>query len=153
MHTHVVEACAALQRRIARYQSYNPWLTDQAEEALNELVSNPDRQDPPAHLIRNALSNASKKLKRRSDLGDKFFPTRSFGSDRAAYQTTTENVIDVGLVLSSMPPEHRTLLELAMDGAEADDMSEEMKLPVQRVRERLSRARAHARRVWTGTLS
>lgn len=153
MHPHVVEACAALSRRIARTQGYNQWLTDQAEEALTELVNNPDRPDPPAHQIRNALSNASKKLKRRSELGEAFLPTLSFGSDRAAYSTTAENIIDVRRVLDAMQGMPRALLELAADGADADEIGDEIGLPAQRVRERLSRARAEARKLWKGSLS
>ncbi|MDR6766490.1 DNA-directed RNA polymerase specialized sigma24 family protein [Acidovorax delafieldii] len=153
MHPHVVEACVSLQRRIARMQGYNQWLTDQAEEALTELVNNPDRSSPPAHLIRNALANASKKLKRRSELGEAFLPTMSFGSDRAAYSTTTENIIDVGRVLDSIQVGPRALLERAADGADAEEIADELGLPAQRVRERLSRARAEARKFWMGALS
>lgn len=153
MHPHVVEACVTLQRRIARTQGYNQWLTDQAEEALTELVNNPDRSDPPAHLIRNALSNASKKLNRRGDLEEAFLPTLTFGSDRPTYSNTAENIIDVGRVLHSMPAASRSLLELAADGSEAEELADELGLPTQRVRERLSRARNQARKLWQGTLS
>ena len=153
MHPHVVVACSALYRRIARTQGFSPWMTDQAEEALTELVNNPQRSDPPAHLIRNALSNASKKLKRRSELGDKFLPSLSFGSDRPVFKNTAENVIDVESVLSCLPTAQRTLLELAADGADVDEMADELGFPVPRVRERLSRARAQARKLWTGALS
>lgn len=151
MHPHVVSACAALYQRLARTQSFNQWETDRAEEALTELVNNPDRSDPPAHQIRNALSNASKKLRRRSEMDAYFFPNLQFGIDRAVPHDSVENALDIASVLSRMPRAERRLLELAASGAESDDIAVELGLPVQRVRERLSRARRRARTLWMGT--
>ncbi|WP_176050837.1 sigma factor-like helix-turn-helix DNA-binding protein [Burkholderia sp. BCC1644] len=151
MHPHVVEACAALYRRIARTQGFNHWLTDQAEEALTELVNNAQRSAPPPHLVRNALSNASKKLKRRSVLEDEFLHSLSFGSDRPINHSIAESGLDIEAVLSRMPTAERTLLELSADGADAGEIALEIGLPVQRVRERLSRARARARALRMGT--
>lgn len=153
MHAHVVMACAALHKRIARTQGLNQWLTDQAEEALTELANNPHRDAPPSHLLRNALFNASKKLKRRSSLEDEFLPSLSFGTDRPIYHSIAESGLDIEAVLSRMPAAERTLLERAADGADAVTIALEMGLPVQRVRERLSRARARARALWMGTQS
>jgi DNA-directed RNA polymerase specialized sigma24 family protein len=153
MHPHVVAACTALYRRIARTQSFNQWQTDQAEEALNELVNNPDRSDPSAFQVRNALSNASKKLQRRSELDERFFPSLSFGLDRAVRDDAAEHRLDIVVVLSRIQSSERNLLELAATGADAYDIADEVGLPVQRVREQLSRARARARALRAETLS
>jgi DNA-directed RNA polymerase specialized sigma24 family protein len=153
MHPHVVAACTVLYRRIARTQSFNQWQTDQAEEALNELVNNPDRSAPPAFQVRNALSNASKKLQRRSELDERFFPSLSFGLDRAVGEDAAEYRLDIAAVLCSIPSSERNLLELVATGADSYDIADEVGLSVQRVRERLSRARARARALWAGTSS
>lgn len=153
MHPHVVEACAALYQRIAHTQGFNQWQTDQAEEALTELVNHPNRSDPPAHQVRNALSNASKKLKRRAQLEQYFSPAMSFGSDRAVQAQTIENTLDIASVLSRMSSLECSLLELAANGADANDIAAELGLSVHRVREQLSRARANARALWTGSTS
>jgi DNA-directed RNA polymerase specialized sigma24 family protein len=150
MHPHVVSACAALYQRIARTQSFNQWETDRAEEALTELVNNPNRSDPPAHQVRNALSNASKKLRRRAEMDAYFLPNLQFGIERAIPHDIAESALDIASVLSRMPGAERMLLELAATGADSDDIAVELGLPVQRVRERLSRARRRARTLWMG---
>lgn len=153
MHPHVVQACEALQCSIARTSGYSQWLTDQAEEALTELVNNPLRCAPPSHQIRNARSNASKKLKLRSDLEETFLATMSFGHDRAVNQTIAENMHDIEAVMSRLSLAERQLLELSADGDEAEEIAQKLGVSAQRVREQLSRARRHARDLWNGALS
>lgn len=150
MHPHVVEACAMLHKQVARYQRYNHWLTERAEEALVELVGNPERTDPPPHQVRNALSNASKKLKRRHELMDEFSPTLTFGIDRPVLHLAAESIHDIESVVSRMSSEDRSLIEAAADESGAEELAEQLCVPVQRARERLSRARARARALWEG---
>lgn len=150
MHPHVVQACAALYSRIARCQGFDHWSTDQAEEALNELVANPHRPDPPAHQVRNALSNASKKLQRRSALMDEFSPTLTFGIDVPTNHSIAESAHDIHAVLPRLSASERQIIELAADGSDAEDIAGQLGTPVQRSRERLSRARARARSLWEG---
>jgi len=165
MHPHVVQACEALHSSIARTSGFSQWLTDQAEEALTELVNNPHRCDPPAHQIRNARSNASKKLKLRAGLEETFLQplpcgkskdandSLTFGCDRAVNHTIAEHALDIEAVMARLLPTERHLLELAADGQEAEEIALLLGVSEQRVREQLSRARLHARKLWAGAPS
>ena len=165
MHPHVVQACEALHRSIARTSGFSQWLTDQAEEALTELVNNPHRSDPASHLIRNARSNASKKLKLLSGLEAKFLQTLpcgkggdvnsilTFGCDRAVNHSIAEHALDIEAVMARLSPAERQLIELAADGQEAEEIALQLGVSAQRVREQLSRARLHARELWAGAPS
>ncbi|WP_207002091.1 hypothetical protein [Trinickia mobilis] len=148
MHANVVKACAMLQKQVARYQGYNFWLADRAEEALNELVGNPHRTEPAPHQVRNALSNASKKLKRRQQLMEEFFPTLDFGVDCSICGHTFDVLHDIGKLTARLAVADKVLIEAVADGSDATEIAERLSLPVPRTRENLSRARARARALW-----
>lgn len=153
MHAHVVQACNAMYRRIARTQGFSSLLCNQAEEALNYLLKNPDRSDPPAYLVRSATDFAKRKIRQRWVAETLYFPTLETGADRVIEHTIAENALDIEAVLSRMSPAERTLLELAANGSEADEIAAKVNLPVLRVREKLSRARARARALRMGAAS
>lgn len=148
MHPNLIKACAMLQKRIARYETVNHWLTEQAEEALNELVTRPNLTGEPNHLVRNALSNARKKLKRREALMDYHSPNITFGVDRAITDALPQAEFDLLAVINHLPEQDRRLLEFVAADLDAVKIAALVQLPVQRTRERISRARNRARIAW-----
>lgn len=140
----VVSACALLQRRIARYESSSSWLTEQAELALSEMVAHPDRTGNAHHLVRNALSNARKKMGRRAQLAGRHVRTVPWATGQTLCQGG-EARVDLFDLIASLPTNDRRLLELSAQGLKAGEIGDLLALPVQRVRERLSRARGRAR--------
>lgn len=152
-----------LQDRAARFQSTDHWRAEQADEALDELAAHPERVGEPSLLVRNALSNARKKLQRRQAIRERvllgplperpgrvmrpgrFLPTVTWTS--SGYDIDAYAAIDLLQSLANLRPADRILLEMVGDGFEAAEMAAMLHLPVQRVRERLSRARARARAV------
>lgn len=142
-----------MYRRIARTQGFSSLLCNQAEEALNYLLKNPDRSDPPSHLVRSATDYAKRKIRRRWLAENLYFPTLQIGADRMIDHTIAENALDIESVLSRMSPAERTLLELAADGSEANEIAAKLNLPILRVREKLSRARGRARDLRMGAAS
>jgi hypothetical protein len=145
MHVDVATAIASMQSLVSRYESNNYWRAEQAEEALNILLLQPERQGNPRYLARNALADAAKKLKRRA----------AQTSDPELAPDWIKNQVTDGLefllietadLLSRrLNPRDRALLAQAYRGISLDEMAQSLRLPIARIRERLSRARLRAR--------
>jgi hypothetical protein len=149
MHPNVAKACEILDARIARFQWSNYHLTEQAELALNELAAHPNRSDPPEHLVRNALSNARKKLMRREKLMDRFSPMLNYGIDREVRDDTLPELEQhVAAVSAALSESDVRVLETAALTEDSHDLAKVLKLPVKRASERLSRARRRAAQAW-----
>jgi len=146
MNDNVTKAVMRLQARLDR--TSNPWRAEQAEEALNILLSQPDRDGDPQHLMRNALADASKKLKRRTKILAEYTNMVQVLSDQASDGFGILLVEVTDLVNRGLSAADQALLGLFLDGAEANEIANDLQLPVARVRERLSRTRARARAAW-----
>ncbi len=144
----VVDACAILQSRIARIESSSHWRTEQAEEALSELVRHPDREGHPLRLAQNALSNARKKLDRRAALQERHLRSLTFGVERQQSEDLAHLVVELSDLLRQGAARDREILGLAAVGLDSEQIAVVLELPEPRVRERLSRARRRARATW-----
>jgi hypothetical protein len=145
MNVDIAGAIALLQARASFYESRDHWRTEQAEEALNLLLAQPERQGDPKYLVRNALADARKKLSRRAEI------LNLHGSEIDWLEEETSDDF-AGLLIETtdflthcLDPADRALLELACCGEAADAIATRFGLPIARVREELSRARARAR--------
>jgi hypothetical protein len=142
----VTKAVALLQ---ARTRTRDPWRAEQAEEALNFLLSKPDRTGDPQRLVRNALAEASKKLRRRAKIFTENIDRIQMVNGQANDGLGTLRFDLTNLIRrGGFNARDRSLLSRALDGSEAEDIAQELQIPIQRARERLSRARARAQQVW-----
>lgn len=144
MNTDVTYAVALLQARRDRLSDF--WRIEQAEEALDILLSKPGRAGEPWQLVRNALVDAGKKLKRRSPLFAAYSAYRRLEAEEG---NGTEDLLDVADVMErKLGPADQTMLRLVVGGADAAEIAKELGTPISRARERLSRTRTRARAAW-----
>ena len=150
MHKNVTDAVMRLQRRLKNLS--NPDAAEQTEQALDLLLNQPDSGAAPTWQIRNALSEARKKLSRRKELLEtpqaKAAVIALTSSSRGPglewlLQLEIEDFIERMVARSD-----RRLLREALSGAGAEGIAAELGIPIARARERLSRARARAFPIW-----
>ncbi|THD34490.1 MAG: hypothetical protein E7773_14975 [Sphingomonas sp.] len=154
MNNDVTEAVLRLQGGLMSGR-LQPWRAEQTEEALNALLAKPQRTGVPFHLARNALSDARKKLQRRSDLLadraaeiDVMAETGSTGGAPGAggYEVLRREVIDT--VNRRSTPADREILAVALEGGTAGDVAAALGVDYDIAKVRLSRARSRARAAW-----
>jgi hypothetical protein len=154
MNQEVTVAVLRLQDSLLRGR-LNPWRAEQTEEALNGLLSNPQRTGNPFHLERNAMSDARKKLVRRAaliadrDRTDGTMADQGTGQtvpDRDSYETLRHDVVDS--IERTSSEADRQILAIAIDGGTAADVAEVLRIPYDIAKVRLSRARQRARLAW-----
>jgi FixJ family two-component response regulator len=145
MKTNVAEAVARLQARRQHLKDY--WHIEQAEAALDILLAQPDRQDEPRYLVRNALADAGKKLKRRARLAADYACFRQL-EDEGSDDDARAFLHATDFIERTLTPADRTVLRLVLGGAEPNEIADTLGTSVLRSRERLSRARARARAAW-----
>lgn len=145
MHPNVTKAVVRLQTSLRITK--NPRKAEQTEEALNLLLNQPNNTAAPPILIRNAMSEASKKLTTRQRL---FAVHR----ERELRQQTDESRIGTlafelqDFVEYDVRSADRPYLRLALQGLGAEEIARGLNLPIDRTRERLSRARSAAYPLW-----
>lgn len=145
MNVDIARAVALLQRRITFYESRDHWRTEQAEEAANLLLAQPHRQGDPEHLVRNALADARRKLSRRAEILSQYGPETGWLEEQTSDDFAYLLIEITDFLRRSVTPSDQDLLELAFRGEIADQIAVQLGLPLARVREELSRARARAR--------
>lgn len=145
MNENMTEAVVRLQKRIRNSSSLTD--EDRADEALNLLLNKPDRSKPPHHLERNMLSEATKKLARRAELmtEERQSSLMSVGGDGTRGTLVFELRDFLGRDLNA---DDGALLMALLEGDDAEEIALALGVPVERVRERLSRARARAAPRW-----
>lgn len=145
MHKNVTHAVMRLQARLRAPGSH--YAAEQTEEALNLLLNQPENSFEPDRQIRNALSEAGKKRRRRARLLEAHFEhlatTRPSDAPDAILALELRDFID-----RAVRPLDRPLLRQALTGAGAEGVAAELGIPIDRARERLSRARARALPLW-----
>ncbi|MES2096820.1 MAG: hypothetical protein V4459_08660 [Pseudomonadota bacterium] len=154
MNDDLTEAVLRLQGSLMRGR-LQPWRAEQTEEALNGLLSQPDRTGNPFHLERNAMSDARKKLQRRAALFTEHIGeidvmaedgSTSETSDGEAYDVLRADVIDS--VRRRSTAADREILGIALDGGSPGDVAEALGVSYEVAKVRLSRARQRARTAW-----
>lgn len=154
MNENVTVAVLRLQDSLLRGR-LQPWRAEQTEEALNYLLSQPDRTGNPFHLERNALSDARKKLQRRAGLFAENIAvldimaeggSTSETSEGEGYDVLRADVIDSIRRTSSAADQE--ILAIALDGGAPDDVAEALGVSYEIAKVRLSRARQRARGAW-----
>ena len=142
------------QRAIAHLQGLalrasDGYTIDVLDRALDEIVRNPDNPSPYLWQVRSARANAAKVVQARREV----VTLDTSGEDEpsvvedAATTDTGYGVVEIREWLrtsSRLTEPDRTLLTAVADGQDSEHLAEVLELPVQRVRERLSRARKRA---------
>lgn len=154
----VFAALKLLQQRSCNYFYSSPYLTEQVDRAIDTIIRNPDSSGKPFHLIRNALSDARKVLRRRSQICP-FAEIRTCEDDR--FEHTLEMVADTRfkdleaffqledwLERTSLSSQDREVLTLLLNGSEAKEIAKKLGISVQQVRVWITRARKRAKRRW-----
>lgn len=154
MNEDVTVAVLRLQDSLLRGR-LQPWRAEQTEEALNYLLSQPDRTGNPFHIERNAMSDARKKLQRRAalfaenvavlDIMAEGGPT-SETSNGEGYDVLRADVIDS--IRRTSTTSDQGILAIALDGGASDDVAEALGVSYEIAKVRLSRARQRARGAW-----
>ncbi len=145
MNDNIARAAAILQARIFYCEARDYWRTEQAEEALNILLARPTSSADTGYLVRNALSDARKKLVRRAAIYGTHAPAIDWLENQSHDDFEALLVETTDLLVRCLDPQDQCLLELAFVGAAANELAKASHLPVPRARERLSRARTRAR--------
>ena len=114
---------------------------DRAERALDEVIRNPGNAKPAAHQVRSAWANAGKVLQNRRNLALQIpLDTPGLGLTELDGGYDAVDIID-WLDQAAVSASDRTLMRSLAHGADARMLAEVEGIPVQRVRERISRAR------------
>lgn len=145
MHLNVTHAVARLQARLRTSGGLRA--EQQTEEALDLLLNQPNNSAAPHRQVRNAVSEAGKKLANRARLltDERKRALMSAGSSgqEAILALELADFIERGVAPADAP-----LLAAAMTGGGAEDIAGELGIPLARARERLSRARTRAFPLW-----
>jgi hypothetical protein len=145
MHPNVTDAVASLQARLRTCRSIRA--AEHTEEALDLLLNQPNNNAPPYRQIRNAISEAGKKLANRARLltEARMRELTAFGSNglEGFLEIELTDFVGRGVVAADGP-----LLAAAMRGGGAEEIACDLGIPIARARERLSRARGRAFPLW-----
>ena len=154
MNENVTVAVLRLQDSLLRGR-LQPWRAEQTEEALNYLLSQPDRTGKPFHLERNAMSDARKKLQRRAALfADNIAVLDIMAEGGATGETSSGEAYDVlradviDSIRRTSNAADQAILAIALDDGAPDDVAEALGVSYEIAKVRLSRARQRARGAW-----
>jgi DNA-binding NarL/FixJ family response regulator len=161
----VISAFLLLQERSAR-QAHSAYWAERIDLALDDLTRNPHRTGAPEHLVRNALSEAGKLMRRRQDLAHRELrvlapAARRLGAGAPevlevpcpASSAAIEDVearLDVAARLRSMRllPSDRRILKMLMEGATGEQIAEALRVRPATARVRIYNARQRAEVLW-----
>lgn len=123
---------------------------DRIERALDELLRNPTDTDTPApHRVRSARGHAYEVLERRRSLAP-CVPLDHEGAERGR-PDSNYLIVEILVWLRGEPAlatSERLLLNDLARGHDAAAIAERHSVSLPRVRERISRARRHAKTLW-----
>jgi hypothetical protein len=148
MHTSTEVAVKAAQSR--RRSTPSGYEQDLYDQALDELLRQPDRDGDPERLLANAIANARKRFRRRQEIA----PVVSYGGPVGLVDLFFPGepdhgpgVIDALEWLGSAPltRSEQTALMLEAHGFDAPFVAAGTSLTVNAARQRLTRARSSAR--------
>jgi hypothetical protein len=146
LSTQVQSAVQALQARaLATADSYQLDVTDRA---LDELIRNPGSHRPAAYQVRSARANAAKVVRSRRQIYDQgvlqnLDPRPGVHRQERLLQPPDEaaDTLDWLARTSSLTDGQRRILSDLADGHDAESLSTRDRVPLGRIRERISRAR------------
>lgn len=162
MHPNVAKAIEVLQYRTLKESRAREG--EIFEEALDDLVRNPSRNNDPEHLVRSAIARAWTKQQRRAEIAPitreldrpdeeegrrkrlslRLGPMPS-STDHASHQLLMARD---AIARSGLSERDRAYLRLISGGFEASDIAAVYDEPLPLVRVHLSRARSRAREIW-----
>ncbi|WP_019635059.1 hypothetical protein [Actinomadura atramentaria] len=144
----VARAVTALQRQaLASRDTYE---LDRIDRALDELLRNPtDASTPAQHRIRSAMGHAYEALQRRRAIA----PLVALNPERADHGRIDTCYLTVEILVwlhaePGLASAERALLNDLARGHDATSIAHHLGVPLPRMRERISRARRHARTLW-----
>jgi len=146
MNIGTICAVMALQDRCSHEQRQN--VGEVLEEALDDLVRNPDRQGDPNFLAGSAVARARTKLNRRAEIAPTV-PLEKVSEPAIDDSAKHEAVLARDAVeRGGLTARDRHYLHLVAAGADSREIAELEGVAVSLARLRVCRARHRARRVW-----
>lgn len=147
----VQAAVVALQQRALA--SRDLYELDRIERALDELLRNPGERavTTSASRARSALGHAYEAIERRRKIAP---ATVLDDQTDPGFEDQNYRVAEIHLWLKSEPAlsaSDRTMLQDLAKGEDAASLAHRQGSSVARIRERISRARRHARQIWHET--
>ncbi len=144
----VQAAVIALQNRALTARDM--YELDRIDRALDELLRTPQKPTagPPKAHMRSALGHAHQAIERRREIA----PAAELdeGAEVGA-EDQNFRLVEIRLWIQSEPAltvGDRTMLNNLAAGESAESLAHRHGLPVTHVRQRISRARRHARQIW-----
>lgn len=145
-------AIAALQN--SALDTFDTYQLDRIDRALDELLRNPSDESTPAkYRVRSAMGHAYEALERRKVIA----PCSSLSAEHTDGEATDQGhllveVLDWLRTQPGIPQSQRALLQALAHGEDAESLARREELPVARVRERISRARGKAHKLWKASV-
>jgi hypothetical protein len=146
MNKGTIGAIRALQDRCSRERRKN--VGEVLEEALDDLVRNPNRDGDPDFLAGSAVARARTKLKRRAEIAPSV-PLENVSEPATDDRGKHEVLMAKDAVeRSGLTAKDRCYLRLVATGAGSREIAELEGVAVSLARVRVSRAHSRARRIW-----
>lgn len=152
----VITAVERLQGLSNRYFACDPYKTDCIDLALDAILRNPDKKGDPSCLVRNALGDARKTMRRHY----RIHPIEPFG-DEESYSRFVEDApdkshfnsqsrIDIIDWINNLPLGliDKSILRILTCGGDAIDVATRHHFTYSQAQVRVSRAKARARQLW-----
>jgi DNA-directed RNA polymerase specialized sigma24 family protein len=155
----VIAAVAILQRACLSSKGQESYWAERYEFALDDLLRTPGRLGPPAHLVRNALSNASKKQARRQEVAAitqlPHGRTGQDGVEQAGVEPSTSDelehlAVEIADCLNRASLRHpdRQVLALLMRGGTAGEVAARRGISLSLARVQVTRTQHRAGAAW-----
>lgn len=136
----VADAVGFLQHLSDRYGSRNFFLGRRYDEALDDLLRQPERRGDPRMLAQGALRNAAKKIDRRNQIA----LIEPVGDRLPEVSLEPEDVTELPVWFRDLAAPDRVALGLIALGFGPAAAAQQLELPAERFRVRLFRARSRA---------
>ncbi|MGP3967392.1 hypothetical protein [Streptomyces sp. 6N223] len=132
--------------------SHDTYELDRIDRALDELLRNPaDTSTPAKFRIRSAMGHAYEALERRRAIAPRVALDPEHHDNGHDVPYVTVEILAWLRTEPSLSDSDRVLLNDLARGHDAASMAQRHGVPLARMRERISRARRRARKLWLAT--
>ena len=154
----VIKAVQLLHKRSDKSFYKTPYWTERIDIAIDIILRHPNSEGNPFHLVKNALSDSRKFLRRRSQIcplieikisaDEPSEHNIEIVADPRIQGLETVFTIKHWLEKASLSESEQFLLTLLWHDEEAKEVAEKLGITVQQARVRISRARKRAKTLW-----
>lgn len=158
-------AVQILQSKNSQFFTSSPYWTERIDRAINSLLNTPGHIGYPPNIVRNALSDAGKNLRRRQELlpivdikevdkdGTPIHRKVELIPDPSAQSTINYVELELWLDQICLSPTDRAILQILLQGGEAEEVRKHFNISLPQARVRVSRVRSRVWTIWKGECS